>query len=125
MQMLAPGWNFSLERGPDWLFVRLNGPQDGDAAGANLAEKLWGLLQQQFTYRLVLELDELAVLRSHLIGQLVLLHQRIDSHGGLLRLCGLSEENQLALRASRLDACFPLYRDREEAVMGHRPNRPR
>jgi anti-anti-sigma factor len=125
MLELAPGWTIDMERGPDWLIVKLHGPEDGAAEGTNLAERLWSILAQQFTYRLILELDALPVLRSYVVGQLVLLHKRIHAHQGLLRVCGLSEANQAALRACRLDACFPQYRDRHEALMVFRPLQPR
>jgi anti-anti-sigma factor len=91
-----------------------------------LAEQIWGLLEQNMTHRLVLELDQLNFLGSYLIGQLVCLHKRIHTHGGLMRLCGLSEANQEILHICRLDDRFPLYHNRNEAIMGdHRPGQPR
>ena len=125
MLELAPGWTMEVERGPDWLFVRVHAPPDSAAEKTNLAEQLWSLLAQHFTYRVILELDDLPILRSFLIGQLVRLHKRIHTRGGLLRLCGLSDDNQRVLRASRLEPPFPHYRSRADAVMGHRPHQPR
>ena len=122
---LANGWTLDVDRGPDWLFVRLHCPSHGVVDGADLAETLWNLLRQHFTKRLVLELDELRELRSHVVGQLVLLHKRIHADEGLMRLCGLSEYNYQALRACRLSDRFPNYRNREDAVMGHHPVLPR
>lgn len=122
---LAPGWTTDLERGPDWLFVRLRAPHGCDAAGADLAERLWKLLDQQFTRRLVLELDDVPVLRSALIGEIVRLHKRIHAHGGMMRVCGLSDSNREVLRMCRLDGRFPAYDSRTDAVMGVRPGQPR
>ena len=65
---LAPGWTTDLDRGPDCLFVRLHGPENGEAEGAELAERLWSLLEREFAHRLVLELDDVPLLRSALIG---------------------------------------------------------
>ncbi|MDP6443609.1 MAG: hypothetical protein QF805_07425, partial [Pirellulaceae bacterium] len=90
-----------------------------------LADAIWQLLEQEFTYRLVLELDELALLPSCLIGELALLQKRISTAGGLLRICGLSDSNRDALRVSKLDARFSFHSTRDEAVMGYRPNKPR
>ncbi len=121
----ARGWNVSVERGPDWLFIRL---QAGSAAGddfSQLAEQVWNVVQQHFVYRVVLEIEGLNVLRSSLIGQLVLLHKRLHTQGGMLRLCGLSEGQQHAIACSRLDSRFPVYANREQAVWGHRPTQPR
>ncbi|HZZ74173.1 MAG TPA: hypothetical protein VFE24_18200 [Pirellulales bacterium] len=77
------------------------------------------------TYRVVLELDEVALIHSYLLGQLVLLSKRAINHGGILRLCGLSPENQNVLHTCRLYLGLPNYQDRGDAVRGHRPIQPR
>ena len=83
-------------------------------------------MQQHFTYRLVLELDQIRLLTSRLIAQLVQLHRRIEEHGGVMRLCGLSPHNCEVLHTCRLDDRFMPYQDRQAAVMGcERPGRPR
>jgi len=58
MVQIAEGWELDVDRGPDWLFVRPRnvGPQATDTPP--LAEQIWSLLQQHFTDRLVLELDQ-------------------------------------------------------------------
>ena len=118
------GWRFDVDRGPDWVFVRLH-PDDSNLDTGSLAEQLWAVLEQSFTYRLVLELDEVPILQSYLIAQLVLIAKRINSHKGLLRLCGLSPANQEVIRLCRLDGCLPHFGNRGDAVMGHRPMQPR
>ena len=125
MSALQTGWTMEVDRGPDWLFVRLHPTAATMEEGAELAASLWALLEQHFTYRLVLELDQLPILPSYLIGQFALLHKRIHTHGGLLRLCGLSKENLQVLHRCRLDGLFCHYQDREAAVMGNHPPRPR
>jgi anti-anti-sigma factor len=118
MVSVSEGWKLDVERGPDWLFVRLHNPPAIGQEGEPLAEQLWSLLEQHFMYRLVLELDDVQALRSSLIGQLVLLYKRIHQRGGMLRICGLGEAQRQALRSTRLDERFPCYKDREDAVMG-------
>jgi len=125
MQELASGWTIETERGPDWLFVRLHAPDDFRITDDEIANELWSLLEEHFTYRLVLELDDLSVLQSNIIGQLVTLYKRINAHEGLLRICGLSRKCQEVLNVSQLESCLPQYRSREEAVMGARPGRPK
>lgn len=125
MLKLAHGWHLDVERGPDWLFVRLHPVSDADEYPAELADLLWTLLRRHITSRLVLELDDLPVLRRELIEQLVLLHERIHADGGLMRICGLSESHRTALRSCRLSDRFPSYQNREDAVMGHQPVLPR
>ena len=104
-----------VERGPDWLFVRLRPDQDHLDG---VAERLWSLLDKHFIYRLVLEMDEVDFLPSQLIGQLVMLQKRVLQHGGALRLCGLSESCAQALLFCRLDRALPNFECRKDAVRG-------
>ncbi|MBX7166729.1 MAG: hypothetical protein K1X74_10325 [Pirellulales bacterium] len=125
MTQVVSNWQYAVDRGPDWLFVRLLPVADAPCAGDGVADDIWRLAQQHLVSRVVLEMDQVGVLRSELIGQLVLLHKRIAAQGGLLRLCGLSTANQCVLQAARLDTRFHNYADRGAAVMGHRPSKPR
>jgi hypothetical protein len=125
MTRVAQGWEFSVERGPDWLFVRPLAPLGEFPEACSLSEEVWSLLQASFTNRLVLELDQIGPLYSDLVGQLIWLHQRLHDSGGLMRVAGLSADNFNVLRMCQLDGHFPRYADREAAVMGNRPLRPR
>lgn len=127
---LASGWQTEVDRGPDWLFVRLRPPANGNGDSFPLAEHIWEFMRQHFATRVVLELDELPLLRSALIGQLVLLHKRVHSQGGIIRLAGVSDANQSVLRMMRLEDRFPQFTTRIEAVAGnavdtHRCTKPR
>jgi len=115
----ASGWITEVDRGPDWLFVRLRAPVSRDADVSALAEQTWDLMRQHFASRIVLELEDLPLLRSSFIGELVLLHKRVHSQGGIMRLAGLSDANQSVLRMMRLDDRFPQYHNRHEAVAGN------
>lgn len=117
MVQVSSGWKLDVERGPDWLFVRLKGPPDGNAEEEPLVEQLWALLEQHFVNRLVVELDDVPAMRSYLIGQLVLLYKRLHERGGMLRICGLSDSQRQSLRTTRLDERFPCYKNRAEALM--------
>lgn len=119
---LVPGWTLETERGPDWLFIRPIPPANAMQGGeVELAEAIWDLMDQQFCYRVVLEMDRVPLLRSWLIGQIVLLHKRVTAHHGLMRLSCMSDGNQEVLHMVRLDDRFPQYADRGAAVMGYRP----
>jgi anti-anti-sigma factor len=121
---LAPEWTMEIDRGPDWLFIRLQPPTQPEMEIA-LAEMIWQKLEQSFCYRVVLEFDNVKCVRSWMVGQLVRLHKRVTTHGGMMRICGLSAANQDVLRICRLDDRFPAYRNRTDAVMGYRPAQPR
>ena len=125
MVQIAQGWELDVERGPNWLFVRPHCLSTSATEMPPLAEQVWGLLEQQFTHNLVLELQEIEFLGSYLIGQLVWLHKRVHTHGGLMRICGLSAAAQEVLHQCRLDSRFPQFNTRTDAVMGYRPMQPR
>jgi anti-anti-sigma factor len=123
---LARGWDLDVERGPDWLFVRPHRLSRTAQDSPAFAEQVWAILEQNFTHRLVLEIGDFDRLDSHLIGELLWLYERIHSHDGMMRICGLSSSNPDLLHQCRLEERFRLYRDREEAVMGQaRPAQPR
>jgi len=126
------GWKLDVERGPGWVFVRLAPPQEeagqlyaaSGAEVAPLADDLWSIVQQNMVDRLVLNMEQVTFLNSHLVGQLVLLHKRIHNRGGIVRLCGLSASNEEVLHMAALDKRFPHYDCLGDAIRGT-PNRPR
>jgi hypothetical protein len=125
MSVLTPGWELKVERGPDCLWVRVGRLHPDCLDDPPLADEVWALLERHFVYRLVLELDEIELVNSFLLGQLVVLHKRLRERGGMLRLSGLSRLNQEVLRVHGLDGRFAVYSSRADAVMGGSPRRPR
>lgn len=118
MEIQAPGVRLQSERGPGALVVRIL-ELELDAEGVHdLAMLIWELMERQFSYRLILEMDRVDVLRSVLIGQLLVLYSRIHEHDGLIRVCGLSDYNREVIQQCRLDSHFPLYASRAEAALG-------
>jgi len=115
-----PGWELSVDRGPDCLLVKINGPIDDDTADSSLLDSVWHLLEQHFTYRLVIELDDVDHLNNRLIEQLVSLAYRVVAHGGILRLCGLSPHDREELRRSGFANILPVYRCPEDAMVADR-----
>ncbi len=115
-----PGWQLHVERGPDWLFIRPLPPRGQEHVDVELANALWKSLEEHMLHRLVLDMAEVTLMRSWLIGQLLNLHKRIATHDGMLRLCNLSDENRQTLRICQLQNQFPTYDDRHAAVMGER-----
>ncbi|HYW79263.1 MAG TPA: STAS domain-containing protein [Thermoguttaceae bacterium] len=130
MLAIAPGWEVDVQRGPDWLLVKVRadsqdtGSQDTDSQDTvesdaeQLGSGIWDLMRRHFAHRLVLEMDQVGPLNSHLIGQLIHLYKRIREHDGVMRICGLSPHNLGVLRTCHLDDRFQPYHDRKEAVLG-------
>lgn len=124
MLTLAPGWELEVDRGPNWLFVRIRNPDAESSEIPDLADCIWNLLQQHLTYRLVLELDGIDLLNSELIGELIRLQRRIRQREGVMRLCGLNAENRRILETCGLADRFAIYDSRRDAVLA-RPSKPR
>jgi len=125
MPAIAPGWDLKVDRGPGWLWAKVCHPDPDCSEAPPLADQLWSLLQRHFIYRLIIELDDVDLLSSYLMGQLILLQRRIRERGGLLRLSGVSPFNQEVLRTHGLEGYLPVYGNRADAVMGRLPTRPR
>lgn len=114
----ARDWEFSVERGPNWLFVRLHGGVVRVSNLPPLASRLRSLLEQNFTNRIVLELDRVLIPCSYLVRQLERLDHWIGDRNGVLRLCGLRARYAKTLRRCGLSVHLVFYRDRKEAVFG-------
>jgi anti-anti-sigma regulatory factor len=115
---VVDGLELNVDRGPNWLFVKLRAQQNPLAEVPQIADKLWSISSRHFIYRLVLELEELEELQGGLMSQLVLLQERLQQCGGALRICGLSPECEQALHERQLDSALPNHATRTEAVMG-------
>lgn len=113
------GLELNVDRGPNWLFVKLRSRSNVPGAVSQFADKLWSISTRHFIYRLVLELDDLNEMPSGMLGQLVLLQERLGQCGGALRICGLSPECEETLHSSHLDSALPNHPTRESAVMGN------
>ncbi len=125
MLAIAPGWELKVERGPGWLWVRVERPEPYGVDTPPLADEVWAQLERHFVYRLVLELDDVEFLDSYLIGQLVVLDRRIREHGGMLRLTGVNSFVREILRTHGLVGRFSIYGDLTDALMGACPRKPR
>lgn len=71
MLAVAPGFELDVQRGPDWLIVRIKNFDPAEPDLPLLMERIWSLLEQHFTYRVVLELDQVPLLSSALVEQLL------------------------------------------------------
>lgn len=116
---VVDGLELNVDRGPNWLFVKLRAKNKKLAEVPQIAEELWSISQRHFIYRLVLELEELDELRSGMMSQLVMLQERLSQCGGALRICGLSPECEESLQSCHLESALPNHASRTQAVMGN------
>ena len=112
------GLELNVDRGPNWLFVKLRSRETPRAEVPQFADKLWSISSRHFIYRLVLELEDLDEMPSGMMGQLIMLQERLAQCGGALRICGLSPECEATLQSFHLESALPNHTSREAAVMG-------
>lgn len=116
MTLPIAGFDVALERGPDWLFVRLAPGADGRGRhGHDLGTSLWELARDHGTRRLVVELDALDDVDDDLLDGLAMLGRILERESGVLRLCGASAS------IARHESCgpaghLPHFSCRSEAV---------
>ena len=65
------GLKLNVDRGPNWLFVKLRPKRNFAEDVPQIADELWSIASRHFIYRLVLELDELRQMPAELVEQLV------------------------------------------------------
>lgn len=113
-------WEMHVERGPDCLIVKLGTPSGQPWEMGPLADTIRSLLDRHFTYRLILDMKELTLMSSMVIGQLVMLRKWICAHRGVMCLCGMSPLNLDILRRLHLLGFFSIYRNCQDAVSERR-----
>ena len=112
------GLELNVDRGPNWLFVKLRSREATPGQVSQFADKLWSISSRHFIYRLVVELENLEEMPSGMMGQLVMLQERLAQCGGALRICGLSPECEEKLNNCHIDSALQNHPSREAAVMG-------
>lgn len=110
------GWRATLYDEQGWRVVRLHpGPTPlGDVPG--LVGALWDRLGLPPGEHLLVEMDDVEFVGSSLMGELVRLHKRIATTGGVLHLAGLRPDCRMAMHTCRLDTVLPCYDSRAEAL---------
>lgn len=112
------GFKLTVDRGPNWLFVKLRPKRRFADDIAHIADELWSIATRHFTYRLVLELEELREIPPAMVDQLVILQERLAHCDGSLRICGRSVGPLPNICEGDFDTALPVYGSRQEAVLG-------
>ncbi len=107
-------WELAAERGPDWLFVRLESPPQARGK-EQLVEAIWGMIREHQASRVVIELDRVPALDDDLLGAIAEIGSRVRGEGGLIRACGLSAQTPGSGQLTAATA-VPCFGTRSEAV---------
>jgi anti-sigma B factor antagonist len=106
--------SFSLDRHADILVVTV----DGQLVVTNRQEFKQAILDavEQGARIVVVDFSGAGYIDSSGLGALVSLSKRVREAGGDLRLSGLNEDLRTLFDLTRLDALFPLYATRADAL---------
>ncbi len=106
--------SFSLERTDDVLIVDV----DGQLVVTNRQEFKQAILDavEQGAKTIVIDFTRAGYIDSSGLGALVSLSKRVRDAGGDLRLVGLNDDLRTLFELTRLDALFPLYASRADAL---------
>lgn len=106
--------SFSLERADDVLIVTV----DGQLVVTNRQEFKQAILDavEQGVKLVVADFTASGYIDSSGLGALVSLSRRLREAGGDLRLVGLNDDLRTLFELTRLDALFPLYASRADAL---------
>ena len=66
--------------------------------------------------RVVLNLSHLSFIASMFLGMLVILHKRVVSANGVLKICGVQPEAAVVFKVTKLDTVFAIYADEQSAL---------
>jgi hypothetical protein len=107
-------WELAAERGPGWLFVRLESLPEARGK-EQLVEAIWGMIREHHASRVVIELDRVPAFDDNLLGAIAEIGSRVRNQGGLIRACGLPATGH---RSEQLTAAtaVPCFGTRSEAV---------
>lgn len=108
--------SIEVERGPDWLFVRVAGK--ADTGQADLTASVWETIREHGASRVVLELDHVETIDEAFGGAIGEIGTRVRDAGGLIRICGLSEPQLSRLRSVAAASRVPHFDTRSDAVGG-------
>jgi len=108
--------SFILSRTDDVLLVEV----DGQLVVGNRQEFKQAVLDQveQGVRLVVIDFARSPYIDSSGLGALVSLGKRLRDAGGDLRLAGLNDDLRTLFELTRLDALFPLFASRDDALAG-------
>ena len=82
-----------------------------DFVGRELIE----LVNDRGCRRLILDFGAVRRMSTHMLGELIILHKKLQNVGGRLVLCGLNADLIEIFYVTRLTAIFTLFKEEEEA----------
>ena len=70
MTSVTEGLDLDVDRGPNWLFVKLQPSRRAVLESPHVADEVWSISKRHFIYRLVLDLEQLESFPEGMMGQI-------------------------------------------------------
>jgi hypothetical protein len=115
---VVDGLELNVDRGPNWLFVKLRPKKTSRGKVPHIADKLWSISSRHFIYRLVVELDDPECVPPGWMDELSDLQKRLAECGGALRIAGATPERDEPPASGYLECALSNTATRAEAVKG-------
>jgi anti-sigma B factor antagonist len=80
-----------------------------------VGRELVKLIADPHCRQLVLDFSAVKRMATHMLGELIILHKKVQTAGGSLALCGLNPDLRDVFEVTRLTVIFPIFDDEEEA----------
>ena len=81
-----------------------------------LGEELIGLVEQESRKHILLSFTNVEFLSSAALNKLIVLNNKVNLHGGKLRICNLCPEIHEVFMIIRLDKIFKIHEDEASAL---------
>jgi anti-sigma B factor antagonist len=81
-----------------------------------LANQLSELIQKEGRSNLILDLSDVMIICSSLLGRLITLNKQVQTAGGMLRLCGISPRIYEVLAITKLNKLFDMHDSQQQAL---------
>lgn len=102
----------------DILVIDIAATRSRDPAGSSaLASRVFAVIEAAAHRKVLLDLRGLPFISSDIIGQLIMLQKKCQAHDRVLKVCGVSEDNKLALDLVRFDRLVDIYEHKPHAIV--------
>ncbi len=90
----------------------------------HVGHELARLVAEEECRRMVLDFSQVAALATHMLGELLAVHKKMQAAGGRLALCGFQPSLREVFEILKLSSVFHLFETRDQALRSFGPSEP-
>ena len=88
-----------------------------ESTAQSVGQELTDLVDRAGHRKVLLDMSDVGFLTSTALGKLVVLHKKLRSVDGELKICGLQSPIESIFQITRLDRLFEIHRDESAALV--------